>query len=107
MPFEIVKQINENEVVLEDITSQKRFDFRQFSELLQRIRVKISKDRIPTLQILFDQMAEREEELSRAKILIYFGREFNNVGKSRGGRQQSSTSTRQLPEPPFPVNAFC
>ena len=91
--------------MLEEITSQKRFNYSEFAELLERIGVKISNDRIPTLQKLFEQMSERQEELSRAKIIMCFGREFTNIG--RAAPQQRRGSLRQLPEPPYAVNAFC
>ena len=57
--MDIVRQLTLNKVVIEEVTSQRRFTFDEFHELLIRVGVKITNDRLDTLQRLFDQMSER------------------------------------------------
>ena len=45
-------------MVIEEKTSQRRFTFDEFRELLDRVGVRITDDRIPTFQKLFEQMSE-------------------------------------------------
>ena len=59
MLMDIVRQLTLNKVVIEEVTSQRRFTFDEFHELLIRVGVKITNDRLDTLQRLFDQMSER------------------------------------------------
>ena len=98
-----MRQLTEKKVVLEEITSKRRFTFIEFQELLTRIRVIVSEVKAPTLLRLFGQMSERHEELSRAMMIKCLGSQFTNVGKPVS---QQKRSTRTLPEPPYPVNAF-
>ena len=60
---------------------QVRFSFSEFSELLSRVGVIISKDRQDTFEKLFEQLTEREAELSRPRMLMCLGRDFTKIQK--------------------------
>lgn len=65
--------------------------------------MKLGKDRTPALQKLFEQMSEHQEELSRPRLILCFGTQFTNIGRPH---RQSRKSVRNLPEPPYAVNAL-
>ena len=48
-------------------------------------------------------MSERQEEVSRARLIECFGKDFTNIGKPV---QKQKTGKRNLPEPPYVVNSF-
>ena len=103
MLIDIVRQLTEKKVVIEEVTSQRRFTFDEFRELLTRVGVRITDDKVPTLQKLFEQMAEGQEDLSRARMIECFGTEFTNIGKPQ---EKQRKNNRTLPEPPYAVNSL-
>ena len=86
------------------MTSQKRFDFGEFKELLTRLGVQIPSEKQFTLQRLFDQMCERQAELARGRMILCLGSEFVHPAKPQ---QAQRRGRQQLAEPPYAVNAFC
>ena len=86
---------------MDDVTNQRRLDIREFKGVLFRAGVKISEQQIPVLERLFDQMADRQVDITKAAMIRILGKEFSNVGHVKQAK-----SNEDLPEAPYCVNQF-